>query len=329
MATAAVTLAPVLTPRTLGVLADSLERDQFSDKAQALRQLLPFVEGVVERCFLPLIAPPRRSTFSGSFNRLSRDFEPIRLYLNLQILTTLDNRNLLGVYEQVLLHALDAMLSTAREMDMGPDLISAAVRDYLKILRAALQVANNVNAQPATLNVEQLMNVADWFRAATRFDYGLTAVFLILELAIPTPTPADKGALLSACKKSLIEFAQSTSRVVINEYVHHAVRNLETAHIQIRVAGRGVRDTTRRPIVPRPGQPGFGPSRRQTEIEWLKRNKDLADRYGGQWIALEKDELVANDQDYRKVREAVIEKGIKRPLIIFVPLKDNGGFMGI
>jgi hypothetical protein len=49
------------------------------------------------------------------------------------------------------------------------------------------------------------------------------------------------------------------------------------------------------------------PSRRQTEIDWIARNKNLADVYGGQWIVVEKDELVANDPEYRKVRD--IAKG--------------------
>jgi hypothetical protein len=49
MATAPVSLAPVITPHTLGVLADTLERDHFAEKAQALRKLQPFVESVVAR----------------------------------------------------------------------------------------------------------------------------------------------------------------------------------------------------------------------------------------------------------------------------------------
>jgi len=67
----------------------------------------------------------------------------------------------------------------------------------------------------------------------------------------------------------------------------------------------------------------------QNEIGWLTRHKDLSGRYDGQWIVLEKDELVANDTDYRKARAAAAQRGIKRPFIIFVPLKESGGFMGI
>ena len=64
-------------------------------------------------------------------------------------------------------------------------------------------------------------------------------------------------------------------------------------------------------------------------MSWLKRHTDLAGRYGGQWIVLEKDELIANDADYRKARDVATQRGIKRPFIVFVPSKENGGFMGI
>lgn len=70
-------------------------------------------------------------------------------------------------------------------------------------------------------------------------------------------------------------------------------------------------------------------SRRECEMNWLARNQDLSERFGGNWIVLEKDELVASDIDYRKAREVASRRGIKRPFIIFVPPKESGGFMGI
>jgi hypothetical protein len=39
--------------------------------------------------------------------------------------------------------------------------------------------------------------------------------------------------------------------------------------------------------------------------------------------------LVASDADYRKARDVATQRGIKRPFIIFVPSKENSGFMGI
>jgi Family of unknown function (DUF5678) len=64
-------------------------------------------------------------------------------------------------------------------------------------------------------------------------------------------------------------------------------------------------------------------------MNWLTQHKDLASQYGGQWIVLEKDELIANDKDYAKARYAATQKGINRPFIIFVPLEEDGAFMGI
>jgi len=71
------------------------------------------------------------------------------------------------------------------------------------------------------------------------------------------------------------------------------------------------------------------PSPREAEINWLAKNRDLSERYGGQWIVIEKDELIANDTDYMKAREVATRRGIKRPLIIFIPTSESGGFMGI
>lgn len=71
------------------------------------------------------------------------------------------------------------------------------------------------------------------------------------------------------------------------------------------------------------------PSLRHTELNWLEQHKDVFDRFAGQWIVVEKDELVANNKDYKKAREAATQRGIKRPFIIFVPSKEDGGFMGI
>lgn len=325
MATAPVGIGPVLTPHTLGVLADTLERAHLPEKALSLRTLRPFVQGVVERYFVPLSAPARKGTFAGRFSKLSRDFEPFRLYLNFRLLSTLENQEFLGLYEQILRDLLGPLLKAAHDMDMGPELISAAVRDYMKIVRALAQPT----PQGSDPTLEQFMDLVDWFRAATRFDYGLTAVFLVLERAIPKPAPTDKGALLSACKKALLKFGRATSKVFVHEQMQRALQDLETAHIEITTVGKGFRVISSARLDQGQKKPTFGPSPRQTEINWLTRNKDLSDRYGGQWIVLEKDELVANDPDYHKAREAATRRGIKRPFIIFVPLKESGGFMGI
>lgn len=329
MATAAVSIAPVLTPHTLGVLADNFERVQLVDKARSLRMLQPFVEGVVERCFLPLSAKPKKGSFATRFSKLVTDFGPVRLYLNWALFSALGgNREFLSLYEQLLGDILEPLLKTAREMDMRPELISAAVRDYLKIVRVLGQIESPVpqGNNPNNPNIQQFMDIIDWIWTATRFDYGLTAVFLILEGSIPKPTPTDKVALLSACKKGLVEFAQSTSKVLARENVRRAFMDLETPHIEME---KGLR------IIPSDEQAFASkmsfptPSTRQTEINWLARNKELSDRYGGQWIVLEKEELVASDPDYRKARDVATRRGIKRPFIIFVPPRETGGFMGI
>lgn len=325
MATAPVSIAPVLTPHTLGVLADTFESDHLPEQALFLRKWLPFVEGIVDKCFVPLLKQPYDEGFANHFSQLARDFEPFRLYMNIQLFNALANWDFLGFYEQVLLDILGPLMRTAREMDMGPELISASIRDYIKIVRALSQTATPAASQSGELTVDQFSGIVNWFHAATRFDYGLTAIFLVLEKRIPAPSSRDKRALLSACKDALAEFGQATSKIVVHEHMQRVLQELETPRIKIEAARNGA------DVTPEPKSSGspFESWRRQTEMLWLKRHKDLARRYGGQWIVLEKDELIANDTDYRKAREVATQRGIKRPFIFFVPPKESGGFMGI
>jgi len=324
MAAAPVSIAPALTPHTLSVLADTLDRVHLSEKAISLRKLHPFVESVVEAYFLPLVTDGGKGRFASRFNRLSRDFEPFRLYLNFKLLSTLDNREFLSFYEQSLHEILNQLRGTAREMDMAPELISAVVRDFTKVIRALCQSAEEAPSQSADLTVEQFTNMVDWFHTSTRFDYSLTAVVLVLERSIPKPASREKVALLSQCKRTFIEFGRATSRVAPYEHVRAVLSDLESPRIKVAPTRKGLRV-----VSPQLNSAKSQASSRQTEMSWVRRNKDLSERYGGQWIVLEKDELVASDPDYSKARGVATQRGIKKPFIIFVPPKESGGFMGL
>lgn len=327
MATAPVSIAPVLTPHTLGVLADSFEQDHLIEQAALVRKLVPFVEGVVKRFFVPLLVRPRHYIFGTQFDELWREFEPFRIHLNFQLFSTLVNQYPLAFYEQMFADLLDPLIRTAREMGMQPELISAAVRDYIKIMRVVSEKAGTLGLEPQ-LTVEQFSEVVDWLHASTRFDYALTATFLVLERSLPEPTAADKRALLSACKEGLIDLGQAIARVFMHDHILRTVRDLETAQINIQGSPSTSHAATKgNQTVPRQDRGGF--SHRQTEMNWLAQHKDLAGEYGGQWIVVEKAELIASDKDYGKARQAAGQKGIQRPFIIFVPSKEEGAFMGI
>src|SRR5437764_13521578 len=115
MATAPISIPPVLTghvltPHTLGILANALENAE-PQKAAALRKLQPVVEGIVSRCFLPLTSYSTKTSFSSRLSKLSRDFEPFRLYLNVVMLTTLqstsEGQQLLNFYEEIFHEAFE------------------------------------------------------------------------------------------------------------------------------------------------------------------------------------------------------------------------------
>ena len=214
-------------------------------------------------------------------------------------------------------------------MGMNPELIFTAVHDYLQILRALAKPTAIPASQVNEATLEQITDIVELLHASTRFDYGLTAVFLVLEKSIPEPAPTDKGGMILAFKKALLELGRATAKVVGDEEMRRALQNLKTRHIEILPVEEEFRVVRSTVLDNRQKRPVLGPSLRQSEMNWLTRNKNLSSQYGGQWIVLEKDELVANDEDYSKAREAATRRGIKRPFIIFVPIKGTAEFMGI
>lgn len=71
------------------------------------------------------------------------------------------------------------------------------------------------------------------------------------------------------------------------------------------------------------------PAKRQTELEWLSKNKEMLGQYQGQWIGVEGTQLIAHSVSAEEVFKAVKEKGIAVPFIVFVPRKQEGIFMGL
>jgi hypothetical protein len=125
MAAAPVAVAPVLTPRTVIALAGEVDCAEFPEMASSLRALGPFVQAVVDKLFIPLLSPLKKTSFKARFNRLSRDYEPFRLFLSVRVFSALQGKDILGAYERVLREWLGPLLTTAEEMDMAPELVAA------------------------------------------------------------------------------------------------------------------------------------------------------------------------------------------------------------
>src|SRR5215472_1301497 len=324
MAAAPVTIAPVLTPRAVAALANAVEKNELPELAAALRQLEPFLEKVVKNIFAPLTISAGRDGFKGRFNRLSRKYEPFRLFLTFKLLEFFQNQDLLPFYERILRDMLGPLLNAAREMDMAPELVAALVSDYLHLFGHVRKAV--LSAQQRELTFEQFSLVVDCLLRATRFDYGLTATFLVLEGSIAEPRATNKVDLLVECKESFFGFAKAVVRMLDVQDGNRILDTFESSRLEI--AGKGTRlhvvPQVRGPRANAPDQP-----RRQAEIEWMNRNTRASDEYRGKWVVVENNELVASDKDYGRARAIAKERGIKRPFIIFVPTKRSGGFMGI
>jgi len=324
MAAAPVTIAPVLTPRAVAALANAVEENELLELAAALRQLEPFLEKVVERLFAPLTVSARRDGFKGRFNRLSRKYEPFRLFLTFKLFEFFQTNDLLPFYERILRDMLGPLLNAAREMDMAPELVAALVSDYLHLFGHVRETV--LSAQPRELTFEQFSLVVDCVLQATRFDYGLTATFLVLEGSIAEPKATNKVDLLVECQKSFFGFAKAVVRMFDIRDGNRILDSFESNRLEIADTGKRLQ------VVPHSrGHYAWSYSgpRRQAEIEWMNRNSLVSDEYRGKWVVVEKNELIASDKDYGRARAIAKERGIKRPFIVFVPVKRGGGFMGI
>ncbi len=67
---------------------------------------------------------------------------------------------------------------------------------------------------------------------------------------------------------------------------------------------------------------------RRKEIEWLSSNARELSSYEGQWIALEGDKIVSWGSDEVDVEMQARMKGIKVPLLVRIPSKDDIPFVG-
>lgn len=134
MAAASVALAPILTPRTVNALAAAMQDTQSGELTSALKGLQPFLAGGIEKFFVPLAPSAKSNGFKGRFNKLSRDYEPFRVYLLFKLSGFFQNRDLRDIYGRTLRSMIGPLLTNATEMDMAPSLVGALVRDYLNLV---------------------------------------------------------------------------------------------------------------------------------------------------------------------------------------------------
>ncbi len=328
MATAPIGIAPVFTPQTFRRLATWADTSNFPELAASFRELTPFVDGLVDHYFRPLSRIRTPSAFQRQFEAFAFRYEPFRVHLNSKLLGALAGQDVLGLYKRIFQESLLPLVDDAREMDLSPELIRSVVRDYFFIIDNLLRSAAQ-QPPPSRQGFEQLELVFDWVHAASKLDYGLTAVFLILERAITVSHLKVKLALMLACTASVMEFASATSRMfgltpqaLSRPLLHSTKFTFAELAAELRIESHSVerRGLSRR--IPTP-------SLRRAEMEWLRRNTTQPGPYSGKWVVVEGDQLIASDQEYSKARAEAVRRGIERPFIVFVPQQEEGEFMGV
>src|SRR2546422_8285684 len=137
----------------------------------------------------------------------------------------------------------------------------------------------------------QELNLADWVHSATRLDYGLTALFLILEETIPAPSKPIPALLVNAAEDSSDHFAEQCQVFLTRVSFPQSATHKPSAE-----AG----------------------SVRTQELQWVRDHATVLRDLAGKWIVVEGDCLVASDPNYETARDMAVQKGIVRPFIIYV-----------
>jgi len=258
--------APVMTPRALEELARILREDDRWDAAKIAADLIPVVQGVVDNFFKPMSQVRNEKAFWEDFDTFSREFEPYRLYINIRLLQTLDPAKLLESYTEVFLQLSEGLLHSADEKGIPVERLKKILTDYVATISNLVKRLANLGGMGMPASVQEL-NLADCIHSATRLDYGLTALFLILEGTIPTPSMPIPALLVDATEDSLDHFAQQCE-------VLARISSPESA-------------------MPK----GFSEagSARTQELQWVRDHATVLRDLAGKWIVVEGDRLVASD----------------------------------
>ena len=292
--------APVMTPRTLEELARILREGGRRDVAKIVSDLIPVVQGVVDNFFKPMSQARNEKAFWEDFDTFSREFEPYRLYINIRLLQTLDPAKLLESYTEVFLQLSEGFLHSADEKGIPVERLKKILTDYVATISNLVKRLANLGGMGMPASVQEL-NLADCIHSATRLDYGLTALFLILEGTIPTPSMPIPALLVDATEDSLDHFAQQ-------------------CEVLARISS---------PESATPKRFSDAGSARTQELQWVRDHATVLRDLAGKWIVVEGDRLVASDPNYETARDMAVQKGIVRPFIIYVPESVEGAFMGL
>ena len=337
MQTEQLAFTPVITPRTLEGVLKSLgngERPELARKTQELKLLLSLV---VEQFFVPVASLSSNHKFWAWFRNSSAAFLPYRIFLNFELVSLFDPGEIFEAYRSTLSRITESSFPFLLQWKIQPERMSRVLAGYLQVAGSLLALKPGGTQIPRQGSPEAAAFFSLWVEDATRFDFGLTAIFLALEKAIPIPSAATMKLLVAASEKELGHFSDSSH--VLRELfrgntaaldalprpMQSRLEKQKSLHLRARKAGRGkhLQSPAGQVTSVRTG------TTRQEELSWLERRPDLVREFGGQWIVVEKDELIASDKEYESARARAVGKGIAHPFIIFVPPSEDEAFMGL
>ena len=335
MQTEQLDFVPVVTPHTLDGILKRLGNGDRPELVRAAEDLKLILSLVVHFHFATIsaITSPRR--FWMWFHRNSQAFLPYRVFLNFKLFALIGLGDLLGTYQELLEQLSASCFPRLVRWKVRPERMSRVLREYLELFRGLIMSQREEIPIPAESAAALQGIFSLWVQDATRLDFGLTAIFLVLEEAIPGPSVFLMQLLATASERELNRLSDTSG--VIREVLRGNLRILESLPRRVRSRLPRPRDqqvSFERNLENRGAQLAFEEATarqadRQVELAWLETRKELPKEFGGQWIVVEKDQLVAHSPDYEAARAAAEARGLVRPFIFFIPSVEREAFMGI
>lgn len=65
------------------------------------------------------------------------------------------------------------------------------------------------------------------------------------------------------------------------------------------------------------------------EMRWLVGNAKALERYRGEWLLIQGNDLVAHSNDFNLIRETITDRNIRAPFVYYVPTEEESNFIAI
>jgi hypothetical protein len=328
--TALADAAPVLTPRTLDRLIQRLDQTEEGHRPawnrwrSVLEDVRPLI-AYIRTLFLPVVQAQTKRQFESAFDSYSLAFQPYRLFVIAKFVPLVQEPDFLQSYQDALRQGINQICDSGPSKGFEVGRLRNLVNRYFEVLSSISRTIEAGVPHSQLVTPDHLPVFEEFFGYSTRFDFGLTAICLVVEGSLPVPQKRI-AKLMVATSESVLSDLEQYSVIVAKlqtgtnwqksladfHRTRHRPRDKETVEaVSVHVVGAS-----------------DGDAKRVAELAWLKKRPTLSKEFGGKWIVVEKDRLIASNVSYETARIEALKVGIRRPFIFYVAPEEEA-FMGV